>query len=241
MLQNVPDAALEMEGLKVSSLPLESHSAKFDLILSVRESAQGFQADWELRRSVRRRHCKAHGTALQASARSRRDRSRSTYSDLPVLTEPEKHQLLVEWNEPKRDYPKDKCLHQLFEEQVERTPDAIALVFDDQHLTYRELNSRANQLAHYLKKLGVGPNSLVGLCIERSIEMIVGLLGCFLKAGGAYVPLDPNTPKNGWGSCWRTRTPVLLTDERVLQELVENRGLKIDDRDLRSSILDPAD
>ena len=82
--------------------------------------------------------------------------------------------------------------------QVEKTPDAIALVFEDQQLTYRELNSRANQLAHYLHKLGVGPDMLVGICMERSIEMIVGLLG-ILKAGGAYVPLDPCYPKERLG------------------------------------------
>ena len=104
----------------------------------------------------------------------------------------------MEWNETKRDYPKDKCVHQLFEEQVKRTPEAVAVVFEEQELTYRELNSRANQLAHYLKKLGVGPEVLVGICVERSLEMIVGLLGV-LKAGGAYVPLDPGYPKERLG------------------------------------------
>ena len=83
----------------------------------------------------------------------------------------------MEWNETKRNYPKDKCVHQLFEEQVKRTPEAVAVVFEDQQLTYRELNSQANQLAHYLKKLGVGPETLVGICVERSLEMIVGLSG----------------------------------------------------------------
>ena len=115
-------------------------------------------------------------------------------SELPLLTEAEKHQLLIEWNDTKTDYPQDKCIHQLFEAQVEKTPDAIAVVFEDQQLTYRELNRRANQLAHYLQKLGVGPEVLVGICVERSIEMVVGLLG-ILKAGGAYVPLDPSYPR----------------------------------------------
>ncbi len=114
-------------------------------------------------------------------------------SDLPLLTKAERHQLLVEWNDTAVEYPGDKCVHQLFEEQVERTPDAIALIFEEQELTYRELNERANQLAHHLIALGVGPETLVGLCLERSAELVVGVLG-ILKAGGAYVPLDAALP-----------------------------------------------
>ena len=90
-------------------------------------------------------------------------------SELPLLTEAERHKLLVEWNNTGTDYPRDKCIHELFEEQVEKTPDAIAVVFEDQQLTYRELNDKANQLAHYLRKQGVGPEVLVGICVERSI------------------------------------------------------------------------
>jgi non-ribosomal peptide synthetase component F len=107
-------------------------------------------------------------------------------SKLQSLTEAERHQLLVEWNDTKADYPQEKCIHQLFEEQVERTPNALATVFKDQHLTYQQLNERANQLANYLQKLGVGPEVLVGICVDRSLETIVGVLG-ILKAGGAYV------------------------------------------------------
>ncbi|MFQ5852889.1 MAG: condensation domain-containing protein, partial [Candidatus Binatia bacterium] len=110
---------------------------------------------------------------------------------LPFLTAPERQQLLVEWNRTTIAYPKDQCIHQLLEAQVERTPDAVVVVFEDKQLTYRELNCRANQLAHHLRTLGVGPEVLVGLCMERSPEMVVGLLG-ILKAGGAYVPLDPD-------------------------------------------------
>jgi non-ribosomal peptide synthetase component F len=111
-------------------------------------------------------------------------------ADLPILSEAERHQLLVEWNTTQTDYPKSQCIHQLFEAQVEQTPDATALVFEDKHITYRELNIRSNKLAHYLQKQGVGAEVLVGLCVERSPEMVVGMLG-ILKAGGAYVPLDP--------------------------------------------------
>ena len=100
------------------------------------------------------------------------------------MSETDRHRILVEWNQTQRDYPKDKCVHQLFEEQVVRSPDAVAVVFEETSLTYRELNARANQLAYHLLSLGVRPEVLVGICVERSLEMVVGLLG-ILKAGGA--------------------------------------------------------
>ena len=110
------------------------------------------------------------------------------------MSEAERRQLLVEWNDTARDYPRDRCVHQLFEEQAARTPDAVAVVFEDRQLTYRELNAQANQLARHLRTLGVGPEMPVGMCVERSLEMVVGMLG-ILKAGGAYVPLDPAYPR----------------------------------------------
>ncbi len=115
-------------------------------------------------------------------------------SQLDIISKSDRQQLLVEFNQTQIDYPKDKCIHQLFEEQVEKTPNNIAVVFEDQQLTYAELNRKANQLAHYLQTLGVKPEVIVGLCVERSLEMIIGLLG-ILKAGGAYLPLDPTLPK----------------------------------------------
>ena len=143
-------------------------------------------------------------------------------SALPLLSESEKHQLLVEWNDTKLDYPSDKCFTQLFEEQVERTPDAVAVVFEDQQLIYRELNNRANQLAHYLHKRGVGPEVLVGICVERSIEMIIGLLG-ILKAGGAYVPLDPSYPKERLEFILSdSKLSVLLTQEHILVRISDH-------------------
>ena len=140
-------------------------------------------------------------------------------STLPVLHENEKQQLLVEWNETTKAYPRDKCLHHLFEEQAERTPQAVAVVFQNQQLTYRELNRRANQLAHYLRKLGVRPDVLVGICVERSLEMIVGLLG-ILKAGGGYVPLDPHYPEERLAFLLKdARLSVLLTQQRLATNL----------------------
>jgi len=145
-------------------------------------------------------------------------------AELPFLTESERHQLLVEWNDTQADYPKDKCIHQLFEEQVERTPDAVAVVFEEQKLTYHELNCQANQLAHYLPTLGVRPEVLVGICVERSLEMIVGLLG-ILKAGGAYVPLDPNYPTERIAYMLEdSAVPVLLTQSKLRDQLPETQA-----------------
>ncbi|MFB2836660.1 non-ribosomal peptide synthetase, partial [Floridanema evergladense] len=146
-------------------------------------------------------------------------------SQIPMLTTVEQHQLLTEWNNTQTDYPADKCLHQLFEEQVEKTPDAVAVVFENQQLTYRELNQRANQLAHYLRSLGVGADVLVGICVERSLEMIVGILG-ILKAGGAYVPLDPTYPQDRLSFMLNdTGVKVLLTQENLVNSLPKHEAL----------------
>ncbi|MBW4546343.1 MAG: amino acid adenylation domain-containing protein [Symplocastrum torsivum CPER-KK1] len=147
--------------------------------------------------------------------------SKERVAALPVLSEPERHKILMEWNDTQADYPKDKCIHQLFEEQVELTPDALSVVYEDKQLSYRELNARANQLAHYLQKLGVGPEVLVGIFVERSLEMMVGLLG-ILKAGGAYVPLDPAYPKERLAFMLSdSQVSVLLTQEKLLAGLPE--------------------
>ncbi|MFB2836378.1 MupA/Atu3671 family FMN-dependent luciferase-like monooxygenase, partial [Floridanema evergladense] len=146
--------------------------------------------------------------------------------ELPLLNSDQLHQLLVEWNDTQTNYPVDKCLHQLFEEQVEKTPDAVAVVFENQQLTYSQLNNRANQLAHYLRSLGVGADVLVGICVERSIEMVVGILG-ILKAGGAYVPLDPNYPSERLSFMLEdAQLSVLLTQEKLVHLLpADNIGV----------------
>ncbi len=135
---------------------------------------------------------------------------------MPLLTAAERHQLLVEWNDTKAEYPSDKCVHQLFEAQVERSPDAVAVVFEDQQLTYRELNAKANQLAHYLQKLGVKAEVLVGICVQRSLEMVVGLLG-ILKANKPYLPLDPALPKQRLAAMLEdSQVPVLVTSSHLV-------------------------
>lgn len=148
------------------------------------------------------------------------DRNHSI-AKLAMLTEIERHQLLVEWNDTNADYSNGSCIHELFESQVEKTPDAIAVEYEEKKLTYREINGRANQLAHYLRGLGVGRESLVGICLERSVEMVIGVLG-ILKAGGAYLPLDPAYPTE--------RLRFMLADAGVsvlltVEELA-NRGWK---------------
>ena len=139
--------------------------------------------------------------------------------DLALLPESERKQILLDWTITSAGYPADKCIHELFAEQAERTPEATALVFEAETLTYAELNERANQVGRHLKKLGVGPERLVGLCVERSIEMVVGLLG-ILKAGGVYVPLDPAYPQPWLASVLEdAQVAVLLTQSRLRTRL----------------------
>ncbi|WP_375493998.1 amino acid adenylation domain-containing protein [uncultured Nostoc sp.] len=146
-----------------------------------------------------------------------------TIAKLPILPAVEQ-QLLATWNNTQTAYPQDICIHQLFEAQVERTPDAIAVVFEDEQISYRELNLRANQLAHYLQSLGVAPEVLVGLCVERSLEMVVGVLG-ILKAGGAYVPLDYAYPQERLAFMLQdAQVSVLLTQEKLKSGLPNHQA-----------------
>ena len=143
---------------------------------------------------------------------------------LQLLSDKERQTLLTEWNSTALDFPKGKPINRLFEQQVELTPEALALINQNQQLTYSELNSQANQLAHYLKELGVGPGCLVGICVERSVEMMVAVLAT-LKAGGAYVPLDPTYPQNRLAFMLSdSGVQVLLTQDRMLQELPNYSG-----------------
>src|SRR5262249_45917120 len=138
---------------------------------------------------------------------------------LPLLTEEERHHILYELNQTTAEFPRDKCLHELFEAQAERSPDSVAVVFNDSQLSYRELNSKANRLAHYLRGQGVGADTLVGLCVERSQTMVVGILG-ILKAGAACVPLEPGYP--------RARLEYIIADSRPAVLLTEGRLPSVD-------------
>ena len=137
--------------------------------------------------------------------------------ELPLLTSSERHQLLVEWNQTEVDYPRDKCVHQLFEAQVERTPDAVAVVFEQSELTYAKLNARSNQLARYLQRHGVRRGSFVACCMERSSDLIVTLLAT-LKSGGAYVALDTNIPSKRLHSILEDARPAVIVVKSQLEK-----------------------
>src|SRR5215212_2836986 len=145
---------------------------------------------------------------------------------LPLMPEGERQQVLYEWNATETEYPRERCVHELFEAQVEKTPDAVAVVYEDATLSYGELNRRANQLAQYLRELGVGPDERVALCLERSLEMVVGLLGV-LKAGGAYVPLDPAYPVERLQYMLDDSAPVVLLTQGHLQGLLKDVADKL--------------
>ena len=174
VLQNAGESSLQLEGLRTIPIRTASNVAKFDLSLNISERQGDLRAslnyNTDLFDAATIERMLGHFQTLLEGIVNDPDQR---ISELPLLTEREKHQLLVEWNDTQTEYPKDECIHQLFEAQVEKTPDAIALVFEEQQLTYRELNARANQLAHHLHKLGVGPEVLVGICLDRSIDMIV--------------------------------------------------------------------
>lgn len=220
ILQNTPKVKFELPGLTLTNLKVESTRALFDLHLDITETDSGLECFWEYntdlfdaaRISQMRGHFQTLLEAIVANPQQR-------VSQLPLLSEVEQHQLLGEWNQTQADCPKDACIQQLFEEQVERTPDAIALVFENQQLTYRQLNQRANQLAHYLRSLEVGSGVLVGICVEPSLDLIVSLLGV-LKADGVYVPLDPNYPQERLAFMLEdSNVHVLLTQEPLTEKI----------------------
>jgi surfactin family lipopeptide synthetase A len=219
VLQN-PAVNLVLPDLTIAPFVVEDVNAKFDLTLSVTETDAGLRAEFiyntDLFDADRIDRMTGHFQTLLSGIVAN---PQARVAHLPLLPAAELAQLLYEWNETETEYPQDKCIHELFAAQVERTPDAIAVVFEEQRLTYRELNDRANQLAHYLQTLGVKPEVMVGICVERSVEMIVGLLG-ILKAGGAYVPLDPAYPQDRISYMLEdSQVSVLLTQQRLMADL----------------------
>ena len=220
-VQNAPQSEEGLSGLAMQSLPLPvDFQTRFDLEVILWQIPEGLESVWSydsdlFDEATITRIAQHFQTALQTVVTNPEVR----VAEIPLLSPAERHQLLVEWNNTQTDYPQDKSIHQLFEEQVEQNSNAIALVYENQHLTYRELNCRANQLAHYLRSLGVGADMLVGLCVERSLEMVVGMLG-ILKAGGAYVPLDPEYPQERLSFMLEdTQLAVLLTQEKFVETL----------------------
>ena len=220
VLQNARGKALELPGLNLGEMRVESATTKFDLTLSLADTEQGLAVTLEystdLFESATIKRMLGHfETLLEAVVANPQRR----LSDLPLLTETERRLLLVEWNDTRRDYPRESSIQDLFARQVERTPNSIALSFGPRTMTYRALERRSNQLAHYLRARGVGPESVVAISMERSIEMVVGLLA-ILKAGGAYLPLDPSYPAERLSFMLQDmRSRLLLTEEHLSKHL----------------------
>ncbi len=220
-LQNMPTSTLRLGRLQLSVEPVYTGTAKSDLSVWASECEDGsleLTAEYALdlftaatiRRFLGHFQSVLEGMVQQPAAR---------LSQLPLLTAAERTEMLVAWNATRTDYPRASCLHELFAQQAERTPHAVALVFDDDELTYEQLNHRADILARQLRAHGAGPDVLVGICVERSLEMMVGLLA-ILKAGGAYVPLDPTYPKERLAFMLQdSGAPVLVTQLSLLPQL----------------------
>jgi amino acid adenylation domain-containing protein len=227
--QNEPSVDdLKPTGLNIKAHPLNTGTAMFDLVLFLEETPQGLNLVWDydadlfeaetIGRLVA--HFEQLVTALAFDANRPLLR-------LPLLIEAERRQLLVEWNQTAMPFPKDRCFHQLFEAQVSQTPAALALVYGAETQTYDSLNRRANQLAYYLRRKGVGPEVLVGICLERSPDLIVALLAV-LKAGGAYVPLDPGYPVDRLNFMIDdAKLPVLITQEHLATGLSATSGQRV--------------
>ncbi|CAJ4934129.1 syringomycin synthetase [Burkholderia pseudomallei] len=215
--QNMPAGELTIPGLTIRAVETPLQTAQFELTLSLREAGDDIvghlnYASALFDESTVRRYVTYWCRLLEGMTAGSANVS---VARLPLLDEAERKQVVYEWNATERDYPIEQCIHQLFEAQVDRKPEAIALTFDGQRLSYAELNARANRLAHYLQARGVGPDRLVALCAERGIEMVVGLLA-ILKAGGAYVPLDPSHPPE--------RLRRMLDDTNPVAVLVDDIG-----------------
>jgi amino acid adenylation domain-containing protein len=221
-LQNTPQTRVELEGLTLTNLDSEGVPAKFDLKLSVSEPVEGLAASLDyaadlFEAATIQRMAEAFQRVLEQAVLEPQRR----LSDLDLLSHAERRQVLVEWNNTAALEPVSRCLHELVSEQAEHTPEAVAVVYAGETLSYAELEARSNQWAHHLRTLGVGPEVVVGLCLERSLEMIVGLLG-ILKAGGAYLPLDPDHPPERLAFMLADASvPVIVTRSSLLPRLSE--------------------
>ncbi|CAH2574037.1 Linear gramicidin synthase subunit C [Planktothrix rubescens] len=230
-LQNTPQSESSLSGLKIENLPLPIDTkARFDLEVNFWEVSDSLEAVWCYSTDLfaastitqMGQHFQNLLTAIAANP------SLGIF-ELPMLSDAERHQLLASCNETQTDYSDYKCIHQLFEEQVERTPDAIAVVFEGQQLTYDELNSRANQLAHYLQSLELKLEDKIGVCIERSPLMVIAILA-ILKAGGAYVPLDIAYPSERLAfMIENVQCPIILTQNHLSDRLPVNNSQKLID------------
>jgi amino acid adenylation domain-containing protein len=218
--QNTPEGALALPGLEVTPMPAVQLASTFDVTLSLQEERDGI-AGWAeyatalFDRSTIERYLGYWKRLLEGMVAN----EQALVDRLPLLNEIERRQVVEEWNATETEYPREKCIHELFEEHAAKNPDAIAVVSGNQRISYSELNERANRLANHLRALGVASDSRVGVCFERSIKMMVALLAT-LKAGGAYVPLDPSYPAERMAFMLEDSAPdVVLTHDAAMPAL----------------------
>ncbi len=220
VLQVMPAIEAKLEDLEMSAFQFDTKFAQFDLSLHLFGEGGGYRGQIEYCTDL------FNADTVERLSRSFMELLRGIVQDpqqriteIPLLTEAERNEILFEWNRPGVAYPKQLTLHEWFESQIKKSPTSRALTFQGRHLTYDELNRRANQVAHFLKGLGVGPDTPVGLCLDRSLEMVVGILG-ILKAGGAYLPIDPTAPKDRIAFMLEdANAPVLLTQAALAAEI----------------------
>jgi amino acid adenylation domain-containing protein len=217
VLQNAPRSDLALPGLRVTVEDIADEPAIFDLTLLLEERGDEISGIVNYARELFDRQTVERWMAgFTTLLKGMSDGAHDRIEDLPIVPERERHQVLGLFNLTEVDYPHDRLIYELFEQQVRRTPDATAVEYDEQSLTYSQLNQRANQLARYLRDKGVDSDQLVGVCIERSLEMVVGLLG-ILKAGGAYVPLDPNYPAERLKYMLEDAAPAVVLTQAALK------------------------
>jgi len=224
VLQNTPMNPMKLSGLRLELMAVEETTAKFELGLSLADNAEAMtgviEYSTELFEEATIKRMAGHFERLLEEVTEKPDRRISEYE---MVTRSEKAQLIVEWNSTRKKYRRSNSLVERVEEQVERQPQAVAVVFRDEELSYEELNRRANQLGHWLKKQGVGAEAIVGVCMKRSAEMVVALLGV-MKAGGAYLPLDPEYPRQRIEYMVKQAEPKAIVTVEALRAIVEEDG-----------------
>ncbi len=217
-LLNTRMEPLELHGLEPAVLQFQDGGAKYDLSLNLEESEHGLEGGWsyntDLFDKTTIERMAGHFRTLLEGIVSEPD---ARLHDFPLLTAEERQQLLLDWNQTEANYPAERCIQELFEIEAKRTPGAIAVECGGEHLTYRELDARGNQLAERLQVLGVGPGVLVAVCMDRTLDLPIALLG-ILKSGGAYVPLDPSFPSERLRFMLEDAKPRVLITQTILMD-----------------------